>query len=144
MGAEGVVARERRPQGSATADFLKAQAPVLSIAAFFLLMVLVFSLATGSFTSSTNLLNLLRQSAPLLIVAVAMTCSSALRTPAAISGNASGSSTRRTICPPVRPMPPIVAQNNLSVFPCGVSVRTLPLAMSRSSERTWLPKLPSV
>ena len=29
----------RRPQGSATADFLKAQAPVLSIALFFLLMV---------------------------------------------------------------------------------------------------------
>ncbi|MGD9509484.1 MAG: ABC transporter permease [Geminicoccaceae bacterium] len=55
------------------ADLLKAQAPVLSIAAFFVLMVLVFSFATGSFTSSTNLLNLLRQSAPLLIVAVAMT-----------------------------------------------------------------------
>src|SRR5262245_28479014 len=73
MSTEGAVARERRPQGSATADFLKAQAPVLSIAAFFLLMVVVFSLATGSFTSSTNLLNLLRQSAPLLIVAVAMT-----------------------------------------------------------------------
>lgn len=73
MSAEGAVVRERRPQGSAMADFLKAQAPVLSIAAFFLLMVLVFSLATGSFTTSTNLLNLLRQSAPLLIVAVAMT-----------------------------------------------------------------------
>ena len=73
MSAEGAVVRERRPQGSAVADFLKAQAPVLSIAAFFLLMVLVFSLATGSFTTSTNLLNLLRQSAPLLIVAVAMT-----------------------------------------------------------------------
>ena len=73
MSAEGAVVRERWPQGSAMADFLKAQAPVLSIAAFFLLMVLVFSLATGSFTTSTNLLNLLRQSAPLLIVAVAMT-----------------------------------------------------------------------
>ena len=73
MSAESAVARERRPQGSAMADFLKAQAPVLSIAAFFLLMVLTFSLATGSFASSTNLLNLLRQSAPLLIVAVAMT-----------------------------------------------------------------------
>ena len=72
MSADGV-ARERRPQGSAMADFLKAQAPVLSIAAFFLVMVVIFSLATSSFTTSTNLLNLLRQSAPLLIVAVAMT-----------------------------------------------------------------------
>ena len=63
----------RRPQGSATADFLKAQAPVLSIALFFLLMVLLFGTATDAFTSRVNLLNLLRQSAPLLIVAVAMT-----------------------------------------------------------------------
>ena len=63
----------RRPQGSATADFLKAQAPVLSIALFFLLMVVLFGTATDAFTSRVNLLNLLRQSAPLLIVAVAMT-----------------------------------------------------------------------
>jgi simple sugar transport system permease protein len=63
----------RRPQGSATTDLLKAQAPVLSIALFFLLMVLLFGMATDAFTSRANLLNLLRQSAPLLIVAVAMT-----------------------------------------------------------------------
>ena len=36
-------------------------------------MVIVFALGTDAFTSRVNLLNLLRQSAPLLIVAVAMT-----------------------------------------------------------------------
>jgi simple sugar transport system permease protein len=61
------------PEGSAMADFLRAQAPVLSIALFFAIMVIGFSLATDAFTSRINLLNLLRQSAPLLIVAVAMT-----------------------------------------------------------------------
>ena len=60
-------------EGSAMADFLRAQAPVLSIALFFAIMVIGFSLATDAFTSRINLLNLLRQSAPLLIVAVAMT-----------------------------------------------------------------------
>jgi simple sugar transport system permease protein len=63
----------RRPQGSATADFFKAQAPVLSIALFFVVMVVAFGLGTEAFTSRANLLNLLRQSAPLLIVATAMT-----------------------------------------------------------------------
>lgn len=50
-----------------------AHAPVLSIAAFFVLMVAAFALGTEAFLSQANLLNLLRQSAPLLIVAVAMT-----------------------------------------------------------------------
>jgi simple sugar transport system permease protein len=63
----------RRRAGSAVADFLTAQAPVLSIAGFFVLMVLFFASTADAFTSQTNLLNLLRQSAPLLIVAVAMT-----------------------------------------------------------------------
>jgi len=63
----------RGPQGSATADFFKAQAPVLSIALFFVVMVVAFGLGTEAFTSRANLLNLLRQSAPLLIVATAMT-----------------------------------------------------------------------
>jgi simple sugar transport system permease protein len=63
----------RRPRGSATADFFKAQAPVLSIALFFVVMVVAFGLGTEAFTSRANLLNLLRQSAPLLIVATAMT-----------------------------------------------------------------------
>jgi simple sugar transport system permease protein len=63
----------RRPQGSAAADFLKTQAPVLSIALFFVVMVVSFGIATEAFASRVNLLNLLRQSAPLLIVAIAMT-----------------------------------------------------------------------
>ncbi|HEX6014395.1 MAG TPA: ABC transporter permease [Geminicoccaceae bacterium] len=63
----------RRPQGSATADFFKAQAPVLSIALFFVVTVVAFGLGTEAFTSRANLLNLLRQSAPLLMVATAMT-----------------------------------------------------------------------
>lgn len=65
--------RERRPQGSPVGDFLVAQAPVLSIAAFFAVVVAFFALTTDAFLSEANLLNLLRQSAPLLIVAVAMT-----------------------------------------------------------------------
>lgn len=46
---------------------------MLSIAAFFVLMAAIFALGTNAFLSQVNLLNLLRQSAPLLIVAVAMT-----------------------------------------------------------------------
>ena len=62
-----------RPQGSAKADFLARHAQVLSIATFFLLCLLTFSLISDAFFSAGNLLNLLRQSSPLLIVAVAMT-----------------------------------------------------------------------
>jgi len=65
--------RSERPQGSAWADWLAAQAPVLSIAAFFLAMVATFAATADAFTSQLNILNLLRQSAPLIIVAVAMT-----------------------------------------------------------------------
>ena len=54
-------------------DFLISNAPVLSIAAFFILVCLIFSIITDSFLSQVNLLNLLRQSAPILIVATAMT-----------------------------------------------------------------------
>jgi simple sugar transport system permease protein len=46
---------------------------VLSIAAFFVVMTLTFSLITDTFLTQANLLNILRQSAPLMIVAVAMT-----------------------------------------------------------------------
>lgn len=63
----------RRSQGSPLADLALAHAPVLSIAAFFALMAAGFALGTDAFLSKANLLNLLRQSAPLLIVAVAMT-----------------------------------------------------------------------
>ncbi|MGI9333957.1 MAG: ABC transporter permease [Gammaproteobacteria bacterium] len=48
-------------------------APTLSIAAFFVLVCLYFSLTADAFLGERNLLNLLRQSAPMLIVAVAMT-----------------------------------------------------------------------
>ncbi|MGI9491613.1 MAG: ABC transporter permease [Geminicoccaceae bacterium] len=54
-------------------DFLGSNAPVLSIAAFFILVCVVFSAITDSFLTQVNLLNLLRQSAPILIVATAMT-----------------------------------------------------------------------
>ena len=54
-------------------DFLISNAPVLSIAAFFVLVCLTFSIITDSFLTQVNVLNLLRQSAPILIVATAMT-----------------------------------------------------------------------
>ncbi len=63
----------RRPRGSPARDFLIAQAPVLSIAAFFVLVCAYFALTTDAFLSEVNLLNLLRQSAPILMVGVAMT-----------------------------------------------------------------------
>jgi simple sugar transport system permease protein len=62
-----------RPKGSQRADFLGAHAQVLSIAVFFFLCFIVFSATSDAFFSTGNLLNLLRQSAPMLIVAVAMT-----------------------------------------------------------------------
>ncbi len=46
---------------------------VLSIAVFFVVMTVTFSLITDTFLTETNLLNILRQIAPLMIVAVAMT-----------------------------------------------------------------------
>jgi simple sugar transport system permease protein len=46
---------------------------VFSIAAFFVVMVIVFSFITDTFLTEANLLNILRQIAPLMIVAVAMT-----------------------------------------------------------------------
>lgn len=46
---------------------------VVSIALFFIFCCVVFSLITNSFLSSSNWLNIVRQSAPLLIVATAMT-----------------------------------------------------------------------
>jgi simple sugar transport system permease protein len=54
-------------------DFLLEHAQVLSIAAFFVVCCVLFGLASNVFLSPGNILNLLRQSAPMLIVAVAMT-----------------------------------------------------------------------
>jgi simple sugar transport system permease protein len=48
-------------------------AGVASIAAFFVICVIAFTLATDTFLTAGNLLNVLRQSAPLLIVATTMT-----------------------------------------------------------------------
>ena len=45
---------------------------------------------------------------------------------------------------PVSPFPPTVAQNRSASAPSGVMVRTSPSAVSRSIERTWLPKLPAL
>ncbi len=55
------------------ADFLIEHAQTLSIAAFLVICVVVFSTGTDYFLTTGNMLNLLRQYAPLLIVAVAMT-----------------------------------------------------------------------
>lgn len=62
-----------RGQGSGLADFLTEQAQVLSIAFFFAVCVIFFSVSTDVFLTAGNLLNILRQAAPILIVAVAMT-----------------------------------------------------------------------
>ena len=50
-----------------------ARGGVVSIALFFAAVCIVFSLATDAFLTTPNLLNIVRQSAPLLIVASAMT-----------------------------------------------------------------------
>ena len=46
---------------------------VISIAVFFAIMAVLFSFMTDTFLTETNLLNIMRQIAPLMIVAVAMT-----------------------------------------------------------------------
>src|SRR5262245_37193485 len=45
---------------------------------------------------------------------------------------------------PVSPLPPTVAQNNSDSGPSGVSALISPSAVSRSIDRTWLPKLPAL
>lgn len=62
-----------RTQGSAVVDFVADHAQVLSIALFFLVCMTIFSLGSANFLTASNLLNVLRQAAPILIVAVAMT-----------------------------------------------------------------------
>jgi simple sugar transport system permease protein len=53
--------------------FVTANAQVLSIGGFLLAMFILFSATTDAFLTTGNLLNVLRQTAPLIIVAVAMT-----------------------------------------------------------------------
>jgi simple sugar transport system permease protein len=62
-----------RPQGSAMADWLAEHAQVLSILAFFVACLVVFSVGSDNFLTLTNFLNVLRQAAPILVVSVAMT-----------------------------------------------------------------------
>lgn len=54
-------------------DLFLENAQTISIAVFLVVCVVGFSFGTSHFTDAGNVLNLLRQSAPLLIVAVAMT-----------------------------------------------------------------------
>ncbi|TCL75743.1 ABC transporter permease [Rhizobium sp. BK251] len=62
-----------RKAGSPVADFLSEHAQVLSITVFFLACFLFFSVTTDTFLTLGNILNVVRQAAPILIVAVAMT-----------------------------------------------------------------------
>ena len=62
-----------RPEGSRLHDTLAAHAQVLAIGAFFLSCALLFTIITDHFLTAGNILNLVRQAAPMLIVAVAMT-----------------------------------------------------------------------
>lgn len=70
-----------QPHGAASGRFRKetladrflANGGVASIAVFFIAVCLLFALSTNAFLSTPNLLNVIRQSAPLLIVAASMT-----------------------------------------------------------------------
>jgi simple sugar transport system permease protein len=62
-----------REKGSALSDWLAEHAQVLSIALFFAICLVFFSIVTDTFLSLTNVLNIIRQAAPILIVATAMT-----------------------------------------------------------------------
>ncbi|MFK7892299.1 MAG: hypothetical protein AB8B63_15885, partial [Granulosicoccus sp.] len=62
-----------REQGSAWADFFAEHAQVLSIAGFFIACLVFFSTMTTTFLTVPNILNVIRQAAPILVVATAMT-----------------------------------------------------------------------
>ena len=68
-----MTAYTERAAGSAVTDFLAEHAQVLSITAFFLGCLVFFSITTDTFLTVGNILNIVRQAAPILIVAVAMT-----------------------------------------------------------------------
>jgi len=74
-GTAPTLASERRSGDSLTRlrILVHDSGGVVSIAVFFAVMVVVFSLITDTFLTEANLLNILRQIAPLMIVAVAMT-----------------------------------------------------------------------
>ena len=54
-------------------EYFFENASVISIFSFFVLMVIFFAFTADSFLTQRNILNLLRQSAPILIAATAMT-----------------------------------------------------------------------
>lgn len=62
-----------RQKGSEWADFLIEHAQLLSIAGFFTICVIFFSAMSDNFLTAGNLFNILRQAAPILVVAIAMT-----------------------------------------------------------------------
>lgn len=62
-----------RGKGSAVSDFLSEHAQVLSIAGFFAACLVFFSITTTTFLTIPNILNVVRQAAPILVVATAMT-----------------------------------------------------------------------
>ena len=62
-----------REKGSVMSDWLTEHAQVLSIALFFIACLVFFSLSTTTFLTLPNILNIVRQAAPILIVATAMT-----------------------------------------------------------------------
>jgi simple sugar transport system permease protein len=62
-----------RAKGSPVADFVTENAQVLSIAVFFFACMVFFTITTDTFLTAGNLLNVVRQAAPILIVSVAMT-----------------------------------------------------------------------
>ncbi|MGE6740636.1 ABC transporter permease [Allorhizobium pseudoryzae] len=62
-----------RAKGSPVADFVAENAQVLSIAVFFFACMAFFTVTTDTFLTAGNLLNVVRQAAPILIVSVAMT-----------------------------------------------------------------------
>ena len=68
-----MTAYTERGHGSRAADFLGEHAQVLSIAIFFLACMIFFSIGSETFLTLGNILNVVRQAAPILIVAIAMT-----------------------------------------------------------------------
>jgi simple sugar transport system permease protein len=68
-----MTAYTEREKGSALSDFVAEHAQVLSIALFFAACIIFFGLMTPTFLTTGNILNVIRQAAPILIVAVAMT-----------------------------------------------------------------------
>jgi simple sugar transport system permease protein len=68
-----MTAYTEREKGSALADFVAEHAQVLSIALFFVACLIFFGAMTSTFLTTGNILNVIRQAAPILIVAVAMT-----------------------------------------------------------------------